>query len=151
MYRQVGHRARVLASRLRHTLPPQSVIGICSVNRLTLSALAFHSLTSRLRNEWIVTDFACAINNFIPIGIHTTYDNAQLVGVLKISSPSMIFCSTDMVERLLAATEQCPSIKHVVCFDDDFTTGNASTGMLTRSYNTLLTRFFRGAVQSNGI
>ena len=70
------------------------------------------------RNEWIITDFACAFNNYIPIGIHTTYATPQLHGVLEAARPTYIFCSIDMLDRFVEATEKYDFIQRIVVYDD---------------------------------
>ena len=102
-YSHTVYLASALATGLRAIgIPRGSFIGICGPNSF----------------EWIISDFACALAGCRPVGIHTTFDVAQLEGVFKTADIVAVLCSADSLTNITKASLQCSSIRHIITFEN---------------------------------
>lgn len=62
-YKEIGSLSNALGQFFLDSFPPTSTVGISSKNCA----------------EFMITDFACALSGFISVGLHTTYDDEDLI------------------------------------------------------------------------
>ncbi|MFI5182039.1 MAG: AMP-dependent synthetase/ligase [Thermoanaerobaculia bacterium] len=77
------------------------------------------ALLSENRPEWAITDFACQCYGAILVPIFPTMVSEQAEYLLRDSGSVIAFCSNGaQAQKVLDAKSTCPSLKHVVLFDE---------------------------------
>ncbi|MEO7985189.1 MAG: long-chain fatty acid--CoA ligase [Gemmatimonadales bacterium] len=76
------------------------------------------ALLSENRPEWAITDFACLAARCTDVPIYPTLPPKQAEYVLRDSSAVAVLVSTAaQVEKVLAARERLPALRHVIAFN----------------------------------
>ena len=76
------------------------------------------ALLSENRPEWAITDFACLAARYTDVPIYPTLPPKQAEYVLRDSSAVAVLVSTAaQVEKVLAARERLPALRHVIAFN----------------------------------
>ena len=88
-YAETGEEAAALAAGLASAvgLPRRSGVGILSRNR----------------EEWLLTDWACALDDFLVLGIHPAWDAAKVAHVLADAQLSCVVVSAEALPLLIQA------------------------------------------------
>lgn len=76
------------------------------------------ALLSENRPEWAIADYACLTARCTDVPIYPTLPSKQAEYVLRDSSAvAILVSSAAQVEKVLAARERLPSLRHIVAFD----------------------------------
>src|SRR4051812_48580776 len=82
-------------------------------------------LWSPNRYEWVVTQLACARAGAILVNLNPAYKTAEIEYALRQSSTSVLvharaFRSSDYTAMIAEVRDRLPSLRRVVCIDDDW-------------------------------
>lgn len=102
-YEQVNERVTNIASGLRALgLSQGSNVGIMSVNRA----------------EWLISDFACAVQSMISVPLYDTLGESECTYIINHAQLSVIICEAKAAKAVLDAQPHCPTLKHIILMDD---------------------------------
>ena len=111
-YDEVFQKVLHLADSLRQIpLPQRSVVGICADNCV----------------EWIVTDFSCTFNDYITVGLHSSWSDECLINVLTSAQTSCIVCMSCDLLKFLRVSTVCTSIQSILVIGGDTDTDTFSS------------------------
>ncbi|UJR17068.1 hypothetical protein I4U23_003965 [Adineta vaga] len=100
-YQTIGDRSRNFGEGLREIIEPGGFLGICAGNR----------------PEWIITDFACILQNLISVTMYCLFNDSELTYIINNTKISVIVCDQQMLSKLIRLLSQCPSLHHLICMD----------------------------------
>ena len=100
-YKTVGERIKNFGQGLRTIIEPRGYLGICAANR----------------PEWVITDFACILQNIISVPIYCLFNDREVTYVINNTQVSVIVCDKQMLPRFIRLGAECPSLRHIVCMD----------------------------------
>uniref|UniRef100_A0A6B2L0Q6 AMP-dependent synthetase/ligase domain-containing protein n=1 Tax=Arcella intermedia TaxID=1963864 RepID=A0A6B2L0Q6_9EUKA len=102
-YEEIGRNVRGLARAWKSMIPEQMIhVGITSLNR----------------TEWMITDFTCALLNYVSVGLHTTYTDEELIAVVINAQLKMIVCDNTMVNAIIRVLPQIPSVTTLILMEN---------------------------------
>ena len=102
-YEEVFQKVLHLSDSLRQiSLLQRSVVGICADNCV----------------EWIVTDFSCTFNDYISVGLHSSWSEECMLNVLRSAETDCIVCMSCDLYKFLKASTLCLCIQHIIVIDD---------------------------------
>ena len=101
-YDEVFRKSLQLAANLKLTsLPERSVIGICADNSI----------------EWLVTDYSCSFNDYVTVGLHSSWNEESLIHVLTSSEVRCIVCMACHLSKFLKLSLSCLSIQSIIVIE----------------------------------
>eukprot|EP01126_Amoeba_proteus_P045668 TRINITY_DN5129_c0_g2_i6.p1 TRINITY_DN5129_c0_g2~~TRINITY_DN5129_c0_g2_i6.p1 ORF type:complete len:734 (+),score=172.27 TRINITY_DN5129_c0_g2_i6:694-2895(+) len=103
-YSEIGKMSKNFAISLRKIFPRRVNIGITSNNCF----------------EFMISDFACAFANFVSVGLHTTYEDEDLIKVIKNSEVVAIIVGGTKHAQIISILPHAPSISHVISMHREF-------------------------------
>jgi long-subunit acyl-CoA synthetase (AMP-forming) len=68
--------------------------------------------------EWVLTDFACTMNQHVSVGIHVAWPTSEVEYVIKNANISCVVCSEEMFPKFAELCKNCPSLKSIIVMDD---------------------------------
>jgi long-chain acyl-CoA synthetase len=78
------------------------------------------AILSENRPEWAIADYACLTARCTDVPIYPTLPSKQAEHNLRDSGATAVFVSSRQhMEKVLAARERLPALRHVIAFDDD--------------------------------
>lgn len=109
-YQHIFHKVLRLADSFRRlSIAKRSVIGICADNSV----------------EWLVTDFSCCFNDYITVGIHSSWNEDSLEHVLESAKVTTIVCKESELSKFIKASVRC-CIENIIVINDTDKIGNTS-------------------------
>ncbi len=76
------------------------------------------AIISETRFEWVVTDFACIVNNFVTVPIYTNMTTEQIKYILEHSEAKLCFVSTKLLaEKVNSIFDEMPSLIKIINFN----------------------------------
>ena len=100
-FKDIADRSRHFGHGLRRLIEPRGYLGILATNR----------------PEWMITDFACIFQSVISVPIYYLFTDREIMHIINNTQVSVIVCDNQMLPRLIALNDQCPSLHHIVCMD----------------------------------
>ena len=100
-YETVGKRVKQFGHGLRSILQPRSYVGICGKNR----------------PEWMITDFACMVQNFISVPIYSSFSDSEITYVLNNAKIPLVVCDEDRLPRFISIAKACSYLRCIVSMD----------------------------------
>ena len=105
-YDEVFRKVLNLAASLQViSLPRRSVVGICANNTI----------------EWLLTDFSCSFNDYLTVGLHSSWSDESTLHVLRSSEADCIVCMTCDLLMFLNYSSACLSIQIIIVIEDENT------------------------------
>jgi long-chain acyl-CoA synthetase len=78
------------------------------------------AILSENRPEWAIADYACLTARCTDVPIYPTLPSKQAEHNLRDSGAAAVFVSSRLqMEKVLAARERLPGLRHVIAFDED--------------------------------
>ena len=102
-YRTFGE-ARAHVFRLAHALS----------HKVGLKSGDFVAICMENRIEWVYTDLACALNQFVSVGVITNWPVEDIRYVFNDASVKCVVCSDKTVGVVTEAARGCSQLKHIV-------------------------------------
>lgn len=84
-------------------LPAKSCIGLYSINRA----------------EWVLSEYACYFNNFITVPLYDTLGDEAIEHICKQTDMAVMVASNNKALNLLKLKDKIPSLKTIICMDDE--------------------------------
>ena len=100
-FETVGNRSKNFGHGLRQWIEPRDYLAICSHNR----------------PEWMITDFACMFHGIISVPIYRLFNEREITHVINNTKISVVVCDGEMLGRFVKVTEQCQTLRHIICMD----------------------------------
>jgi hypothetical protein len=100
-FEKLGRRVMNFGHGLRRRIEPRGYLGICAANR----------------PEWLITDFACMLQNIISVPIYCLFNERELIHVINNTRITLVVCDAKMLPRFISAGKQCPTLRHLICMD----------------------------------
>lgn len=100
-FSQVGRKAQLLADGLRRVCTPSGVVGICGPNRAS----------------WVITDFACCFADLVTVGLHTSWPEDEVEGILQDAGVTAVVCDGSLVPRF-SAVAAASGLKAIISMDE---------------------------------
>jgi long-chain acyl-CoA synthetase len=101
-YEQMFEICKKFSYSIHKIFPKRQFVGICLQNCF----------------EWIISDISCSFNHHIVVGIHTTYDDTNLIHVLNNSEITTVICSSKTIKRFISISKKCPLLKNLILMDE---------------------------------
>ncbi|CAF1436026.1 unnamed protein product, partial [Rotaria sordida] len=100
-FETVGTRSKNFGQGLREIIEPRGFLGICSGNR----------------PEWVITDFACILQNIVSVTMYCLFNDSELTYIINNTNVSVVVCDQQMLPKFIRLYADCPSLHHIVCMD----------------------------------
>ena len=100
-YKIVGDRSINFGHGLRSLVEPRAYVGICASNR----------------PEWVITDFACMLKNFISVPIYCLLNDRDTAFIINNTKIVLIVCDEAMLPKFIRLSAECQSLRHLICMD----------------------------------
>jgi long-chain acyl-CoA synthetase len=100
-FKTVGDRAKHFGHGLRQLTEPHGYLAICSLNR----------------PDWMITDFACMFQGIISVPIDRLFSEREIAHVINSTQVSVVVCDGEIFGRFVKVSDQCPSLRHIICMD----------------------------------
>ena len=81
-------------------------LGLVERNRIAIIA--------ETRAEWIITAYACFLNNIALVTLYTNLGNSGLEHALNETEVAYVVCSMDTVCKIRAVCGKCPNLKNLI-------------------------------------
>jgi long-chain acyl-CoA synthetase len=78
----------------------------------------FVAVCSANRTEWVLSDLASVLFNYVLVPMHHTLDIETMDYILNHSQTSVIVVSSEALEKVLLAAKTSTHLKLIVCMDD---------------------------------
>ncbi|CAF1247009.1 unnamed protein product [Rotaria sordida] len=127
-YKTVGDRTKNFGHGLRRLIEPRGYLSICAANR----------------PEWIITDFACILQNIITVPIYCLFNDHEIAYIINNTKASVVVCDKQMLSRFIRLSAECLSLRHVVCMD------SISDTMLAEIHEHNLSLHYMGDIEKYG-
>lgn len=102
-YDEVFRKVLNLAASLKLiSLLRRSVVGICANNTI----------------EWLLTDFSCSFNDYVTVGLHSSWSDESMLHVLKSSEADCVVCMSCDLLKFLNYSSACTSIQIIIIIED---------------------------------
>lgn len=79
----------------------------------------FLAMFAETRAEWFLTAQACFRTNIPVVTLYVTLSNDALVSAVNETEVTHLVTSSELLPRLLSVMADMPSLKHIVCMEDD--------------------------------
>jgi long-subunit acyl-CoA synthetase (AMP-forming) len=66
----------------------------------------------------MLTDFACAANQYTSVGIHVAWPDSEVEYIIKNAQISCIVCSKEFLGKFIEISKNCPTVSSIVVMDD---------------------------------
>ena len=72
------------------------------------------AIIAETRAEWIITAYACFLNNIALVTLYTNLGNSGLEHALNETEVSFVVCSMETVGKIKAVCGKCPKVKNLI-------------------------------------
>jgi len=101
-YQEVNEKVTNVASGMIHLgISPKKHVGIYSKNRAA----------------WQISSEACHAQSFVSIALYDTLGEDSSLYIMNHGEIVCIFCSGEVLPKILAIAERCEHLKYIICFD----------------------------------
>lgn len=99
------------------------------------------AIISESRFEWVVTDFACILNQLVSVPIYTTMTPKQIQYILKHSESKLCFVSTKLIaEKVLSVSNELTDLIKIISYNKPESDSEVILSFEDLIYNSLVLR-----------
>ena len=85
-----------------------------SMRRLGLGAGSRIAILAETRAEWMITAYACFLNNVALVTLYTNLGNSSLEHALNETEVAFVVCSMETLAKVKAVRPNCPKLNNII-------------------------------------